>query len=118
VRDHGEKRPRRSAWPAFALFPVSDGLNRHTEPCREFKLRQARTPAKVTNHWERPWWFGRGQRCYRRERKLLSVPQLDDPSVRFQPQALHVRPSFDTRSRPQNRTPLGQSRAAIVGDAR
>jgi hypothetical protein len=26
----------------------------------------------------------------RRKRELLPVPQFDDPSVRFQPQALHI----------------------------
>ena len=55
---HGEKRPRRSARHALALLPVSDGLDRHAEPCREFQLRQARAPAKVANRRERPCRFG------------------------------------------------------------
>jgi hypothetical protein len=38
----------------------------------------------------------------RRERKLLPVAQFDDPSVRFQSQALHVRPR----------------KANMIGDAR
>ena len=33
----------------------------------------------------------RGQSHRRGERKLLPVPQFDDPSIRFQSQALHVR---------------------------
>ena len=56
---HGKKRPRRSARHAFALLPVSDGLNRHAQPCREFQLRQARAPAKVANRRKRPCRFGR-----------------------------------------------------------
>jgi hypothetical protein len=115
---HGEKRPRRSARHPFALLPVSDGLNRHAQPRRKFKLRQAGAPPKVANRRELSCLFARGQNRGRRERKLLPVAQLDDPSVRFQPQALHVRPSLGTRFGPQNRNPFGQSRTIIVGDAR
>jgi hypothetical protein len=72
---------------------------------------------KVANRRERSSRFGRGQDCGRRERKLLPVAQLDDPSIRFQPQALHGRPSFSARSGTKP-DPLRLSHASIVGDAR
>jgi hypothetical protein len=90
---HGKKRPRRPARHAFALLPVPDGLNRHAQPRREFQLCQTRTPAKVANRRKRSCRFGGGQSRRRLKRKLPPIPQLDDPPVCFQPQALHVRPS-------------------------
>src|SRR3984893_3361391 len=99
VRDHGEKRPGRPARHALALLPVSDGLDRHAEPGCEFELGAARAAAKFAHRRQRRR-LGRcdgsrhrdGDRHRRRERKLLPVPQFDDPSVRFQPQALHALP--------------------------
>jgi len=95
--DHGEQRPCRPAGGTLALLPVPDGFDRHAEPGREFDLRQAGTTAQVA-HCRQGWGFAgryvrrctRGFGHRRRKRELLPVPQFDDPSVRFQPQALHV----------------------------
>jgi hypothetical protein len=128
VGDNGEKGTRRPTRQAFALLPVANGLNGDTEPACEFELRQARAAAKIANRGSS---FRRRDRGRRRcdgirpgwcedwrwsERKFLPIAQFDDPSVRFQPQALHARLDFKTRSRPQNRNRLFASQ--IVGDAR
>jgi len=97
VRDHGEKRPRGPAWHTFALFPVSDCLNRNPKTRREFLLREARTPAKVAHGSRTPVGGHHGsnrrsaQRRRWRKRKLAPVAQLDDPSIGFQTKALHTR---------------------------
>jgi hypothetical protein len=88
--DDGEKRARGSPRHALALLTVADGFDGHAEPGGEFDLGQPRAAAKIASGWGRRC-IGRrdgGQR--RRKRKLAPVPQLDDPSVRFQPQTLHV----------------------------
>src|ERR1700760_790281 len=83
MRDDGEQRARRPAWRALALFPVPDGLDGDAEARREFLLRQLRAAAEIA-HFDRA-----GLACWHRrlQRELLPVPQLDNPSVRLQPQA-------------------------------
>ena len=73
-------------------------------PCSQFRMVSTGTPNRAANSScvsrarRRRSRTARGRcrlcrrgRHGRRERKLLPVPQFDDPSVRFQPQALHVR---------------------------
>jgi hypothetical protein len=120
VRDHGEECPCRSARHALALFPVANGLNGHAEPGCELLLRQARPAAKIANrrrsHWRRGRIRHRG--CNgRRKGELLSIPQFDDTSIRFQAQALHIRLNFRARSRSQW-PDSAFARGQIVGDAR
>jgi hypothetical protein len=92
--DHGKQCPRRTARGALALFPVPDGFDGHAEPAGKFGLGQSRAAAQVA-HRRQGCGFG-GYESFgghrRRKRKLLPVAQFDDPSVRFQSQALHVRP--------------------------
>jgi len=89
MRDHGEQRAGRSARRALALLPVADGLDGHAELGGELHLGEAGAAAKVA-HRERARVGGhpggRGLDRNRLDRKLLPVPQLDDPSVRLQPQ--------------------------------
>ena len=101
MRDDGEQRARRSTRHALALLPVADGFDGDAKPRGEFDLGQPRAPAKIARGRGRCRIGRRDGGHRRRERKFLPVPQFDDPSVRFQPQALHL--------------PL---QAAIVGDAR
>jgi len=90
MRDHGEKRPRRSARRPLALFPIADRLYGHAEPGGKFDLRQTGAAPKVTDRREYRL-FGRSSRRRRRlQRKFLPVAQFDDPSIRFQPQTSHV----------------------------
>ena len=89
--------PRGARLPCSQFRMVSTGT---PSLCGEFELGQPRAAAQVAHRRQaaasqtlqrRPAWRTPGH-C-RRERKLLPVPQFDDPSVRFQPQALHVRSS-------------------------
>ena len=102
--DNGQKRTRRPARHPLALLPVSDGLDRHAKPGRKFELCQLGTAAKIA-HRRRGRRFDRRDRCdesrhrhFGHERKFRPIPQFDDPSVRFQPQALHVRSNSRARS--------------------
>src|SRR5215469_3683926 len=83
VSDHGEQCPRRSPRGPLALFPVADGLDGNAEPCRELLLSELSAAAQVAHFERSTLWRSR------RQRELLPVPQFDNPSVRFEPQALH-----------------------------
>ena len=110
---HGRSR-REAPAPARAacVCPVpSSGWSRPAPLDRlaNSMLGQARATAKVAHRRQRRGFRRALRKCSRRsewqrwgERKLLPVPQFDDPSVRFQPQALHVPPDF--RARPGCKT--------------
>ena len=70
----------------LALFPVPDRFDGYAEACCEFLLGQLRAASQIA-HLEGPAYPR--SKSVRRERELLPVTQFDNPSVRFQPQALH-----------------------------
>jgi hypothetical protein len=91
VRDDGEKRARRSSRHALALLPVADGFDGYAKPGGELDLGQPRAAAEIAGGWARCRVGRRDDGYCRRKWKFPPVPQFDDPSVGFQPQALHVR---------------------------
>ena len=115
VGDHSKKRARRPARHAFALLPVANSLDGNAEPGCEFELGQARAAAKIANGGSCRRLSSHDRRCSRRsgsrhrrrerhcrsQRKFPPVSQFDDPSVRFQSQALHVPPDSKRDSGPK-----------------
>src|SRR5450631_4709291 len=87
MRNDGEQRPRRPPRSALALLPVTDGLDGDAELGCELLLRETGTAAKVP-HCRRATCFCRSENDGL-QRKLLPIPQFDDPSIRFEPQAPH-----------------------------
>jgi len=118
--EQGTGRPPRHS---FALFPISNGLDGNAKPIGKFQLRQAGAATKIANRRRSLLLRSsngrlcRGDRVERRrrgkhggdQRKLPPVSQLDNPSVRFQPQALHFDPISvavgNQISRPRMNTP-------------
>ena len=103
VRDHREQRPGRAARQPLALLPVADGFDRHAQPGCKFHLGQPRAQPQIANRRQCASASGRPRLATTRgERKFLPVPQFDNPSVRLEPQTLHLQPH----------------RPPMVGDAR
>src|SRR5258707_15482012 len=101
MRDDGKQRAGRAARRTLALLPIPDGLDRHAKPRHEFLLGPARAAAQVAHLRDSALQcHGIGmihrmilRMVFGRERNLLPVPQFDDPSIGFEPEALHVRSS-------------------------
>ena len=89
--------PRGMRLPCSQFLMVSTGTP--SRAANSIWVRRA--PAKLANRRGRCRLCGCNERHRWRQRKLPSIPQFDDPSVRFQPQSLHV-----------------QLQAGMVGDAR
>ena len=90
MRDHGEKRPRRSARRPLALQSPIPIVHGHAEPGGKFGLCQTGAAPQVTDRREHRWFCRISRRQRRLQRKFLPVVQFDDPSIRFQPQPPHV----------------------------